>query len=374
MRPLSLTRRARNHAFVTTAARALSQVTVLLVALLGPAAAQVYGQIAPTQPATSGLHLHVDVHGDAPANAKPALERHLRSCLSPEASVAPLLVELRWARVQSRYQVVVDVTWGAARLGARLLQGRQPAPLIEAAAVATCVALDQALAAPEVTRRALRRERARSQRRRRMGPAQWPVRATQPPQGRGSGSGGGAAAAEVAFWRVHLGALAAFAQAPATTGGVSAALSVRRGAASARLDVRALVPAQLRVGAGQVQSSTAALVASVCGHVGPLALCPLASVGLRFSASAGLDRATSVRTLDGEIGGRLWFAGRSGGESIRGEVTQGALALGALTLGVWAEATLPWVRTRLRTSGDVVWQRSGVAATLGVEVGWRPGG
>lgn len=331
---------------------------LLTFALLAPTNAT---SATPAPPATTSLPttpqakltLHVDVLGGGPPNAKASLQRHLQSCLAPEVTVAPLLVALRWSRVGPETQVIVDVTWGAVRLGARLLRGRHSDALIEAAAVASCVALDQALSRPSMRRRALRRAAQRTTQRTRRGPEphlhrQADKRERQP----------ATTDTPIPTWRLHIALLGAVELAPAPTSGVTAALSGRRGVWSGRLDLRALVPAQMRAGRGDIQSSTVGVVASICGQAGPVALCPLMSVGVRLSSSAGLDRIAALHTLDGEYGARLWLG------------SQDDAGIG---YALYAEATLPWVETRLRANDVEVWRRAGAAFSLGVELTWSPG-
>ncbi len=295
------------------------------------------------------------VSGPAPADAAAVTSRHLRACLAPAAAVAPVALHLRWQRTPRGHQAVVDVTWGAAVLGARLLRARAPGPLLEAAAVATCVALDQALALPGLRRRALRRQGAAAQRRPRRGPVAPPAVVAPDRE-----------LVSTTDWRAHVSGVSAFALAPATTGGVSLAVSGGRGRWSLRFGGRALVPGFAPVAAvadgaaatAGVTSSQLSTFVAGCVRVGPIDACPVIALGLRHSAGVGLASDTAVWTVDGDVGARVsgtWSLWRHVGFEL------------------WAEALWSLVPTTLRVDGAASWRREGLGALVGLGVVWTPG-
>ena len=277
------------------------------------------------------------------------LQAQVQQCLRPEAARAGhrLVAEVRITAVGSTLEGRLRMTSAGRAMGERRLIGAHDCrALVEAAALALCIALDAMAAAQPVA----------------AAPAVAPAKVPQPatptaavppilrrlPQPRPP---------QVLRWGLSGGATFSGGIEPGAALGVALATELRWPAAAVGLEVRFDPPTTTRAGAGLLRAWLVAGSALLCGRADWFAMCGVGSLGVRGTAGVDFDQDRGATSSYAAAGLRFtadWALSRSWFLVSSAEVSRSLIGVDAVV------------------DDQVVWQSPPVGLLAGIAVAWRP--
>ena len=321
-------------------ARAANSSGVALVALLLSSAA--------VAQAPASLQVQARLIIDAPTAKCPSeasLRAQIRGCLRPEAARAGhrLVAEVRITEVANTLEGRLRMMSGGATMGERRLIGAHDCgALVEAAALAMCIALDAMAAARPVA----------------------PARAVTATDGHPAGVPPGPqpqapGPAEVRRIGFSGGAMVSGGIQPGAALGLALGADLLWQGTGVGLELRYERPSATAVDAGELRSWLVAGSALICGRAAWFGFCGVGSAGFRHTAGVGFDQDDGATSAYAAVGLRV--------------LGQWRLSRTWAIVGS-AQASRSLIGVDAVLDGRPVWSSPPVGVLAGLALAWRPDG